>query len=95
MANVSKKDTGLPYDIWIDSVGSSRRVAHHLPRIKVKVDGKMIPISISDNPKILAGRDFPQSSIIKNYILKYREVLERHWNHELTDREALNLLGHL
>lgn len=52
MTNVSTEDTGLPYSIWIDSAGKDRR-SHNDLRIKVKVDGKFIPVSISKNPEIL------------------------------------------
>lgn len=50
MANVSKDDTGLPYDLWIDSAGDSRR--KHGPRVKVQVNNTFIPLIISDNPDI-------------------------------------------
>ena len=93
MANVSKEDTNLQYDIWIDSIGSLRNVSHNIPRIKVKVDGKTISISISTNPKILAGKDFAHSSEIFKWIIKYHDVLMKHWNKEITDKQALNLLG--
>ena len=93
MANVSKSDTGLHYDIWIDSVGSDRKGQHHIPRVKVKVGESMIPISISEDPRILAGEDFVRSGEILRWVAKYHEVLLKHWNKELTDREALNLLG--
>ena len=36
MANVSKTDTNLPYNIWIDSVGKDRNIPHNIPRIKVE-----------------------------------------------------------
>lgn len=95
MANVSTEDTKLPYELWIDSAGSERNVNHNSPRIKVNVDGDMIPVSISDNPKVLvSGKDnFKGKSEITKYIKKYLDVFIKHWNKELTDKEALNLLG--
>lgn len=94
VANVSTKDTELPYELWIDSYGSGRE-AKNIPRIKVNVDGDLIPISISDNPKVLvSGKDnFKSKSEIFKYIKKYLDVFIKHWNKELTDKEALNLLG--
>ena len=35
MTNVSKKDTKLPYDIWIDSKGKNRNTKQNYPRLKV------------------------------------------------------------
>ena len=94
MANVSTKDTKLPYELWIDSYVSDIE-AKNIPRIKVNVDGDLIPVSISDNPKVLvSGKDnFRGKSEIIKYIKKYLDVFIKHWNKELTDKEALNLLG--
>lgn len=94
MATVSKTDTKLPYDLWIDSVGRDRQTEHNLPRIKVDVDGDRIPVSISDDPEILiANKSIPKFSEIKKYIKKYKDVFIRHWNKEISDRQALNELN--
>ena len=47
MAKLSKNDSKLKYDIWLDSAGSIRKVPHNKPRVKLLVDGNIIPISIS------------------------------------------------
>ena len=52
MANVKSFDTGLPYDLWIDSVDADRKTSHSNPRLKVNVDGQFITMEISDNPDI-------------------------------------------
>ena len=52
MANVSKDDTDLPYDLWIDSDGKNRKAGHNSPRLKVDVDGDIIPVSIINDPQI-------------------------------------------
>ena len=93
MAKVSKKDTKLPYDLWIDSMGKSRNTPHSIPRIKVEVDGDRIPISIEICPKVLVNKTFPHSAEIFRYVKKYLQVFLKHWNNEITDREALNMLG--
>lgn len=95
MANVSKQDTGLPYDIWVDSAGKDRRVSHG-PRIKVAVNGKsrrMPEISISDNPELKAGRPFEGMNVVIKWVQKYKDVLLKHYNKELTDKQLLNLLN--
>ena len=97
MANVSKDDTGLPYDFWIDSLGDKRK--SHGPRIKVRVDGKDIPVTISDNPDIPDSvrkkgiEDFPHLAEIKKYIKAYKEVLLAHYRHKITDKQTLILLS--
>lgn len=93
MANVDKQDTGLPYSIWIDSEGRDRVVPYSTPRLKVDVDGERIPVSISDAPKILVDKNIPQFTEIASWIVKYKKVLLKHWNKELSDRQTLNMLG--
>ena len=93
MANVSTQDTGLPYSIWIDSAGKDRKTSHNDPRIKVRVNGEFIPVSISKNPEILVERKFDHSAEVLKWVRKYYDVLIKHWNKELTDKQALNLLG--
>ena len=75
MANVSRKDTNLPYDVQIDA------------------DGKTVSVSVPENPEILSGGSLAHSDEVMKWIVKYRDVLLKHWNKELTDKEALNLLG--
>ena len=93
MANVSKQDTGLPYSIWIDSEGRDRVAPHDIPRIKVDVNGDKIPVTISDTPKILVNKDIPRFTQVASWIIKYKQVLLKHWDKELSDKQALNMLG--
>ena len=54
MARVSKKDTNLPYDLWIDGEGSERQSKHKSPRLKVKVDNNLnVKNSVIRNGSIL------------------------------------------
>lgn len=89
MANVSKNDTGLDYDLWIYSAGIDKKTKHNEPRIKVDVNGNRIPVSISSNPKILTSDKIKGFNKIKDYIIKYENVLLKHWNKEYTDKQAL------
>lgn len=99
MANAVKKDTGLPYDIWLDSKGVERNVSHNSPRIKVEVDGRLIPVLISDNPQIpddvLAKgvKPFRKFNEIRKFIITHKDILLKHWNKELSDLEILTLIS--
>ena len=93
MANVSKKDTKLPYDLWIDSEGKNRNTNQNSPRLIVDCNGDRIPVSISDNPEILVKKRIPGFLKVRTWIRKYLAVFLQHWNKEITDKEALNLLG--
>lgn len=98
MANLDHRKTGLPYDIWIDSVGCERMNTHNSPRIKVKVDGKFIPFEISEDPDIPESvkktglTDFPHKNKIKEYVIAYRKVFLAHYFKQITDTDALNML---
>lgn len=102
MANIKAKRTGLPYDLWIDSMGIDRGNEHcYHPRIKIRLEGSIfIPIDISDDPKIpdsvlkVAGKDFIDNlPTIKKYIKAYRDVLLAHYYKKIDDTQAGNLLS--
>ena len=47
MASVLPKKSGLPYKLWLDPIGKNRKTEHSKsPRIKVEVDGILIPMLI-------------------------------------------------
>lgn len=92
MANAIPRDTKLPFTIWLDSVGVSRKNTHYLPRLKVEVDGDRIPVSISKDPQILVDKTIPHFHEIRSFIIRHYEDLMEHWNNEISDREILNRL---
>lgn len=89
MANLSKEDTNLPYDIWMDSSGIDRAVKHNLPRLKVDIEGNKIPVSISNEPEVLVKNkskdDIPKFRLLVKFIRNNLEVLLRHWRKEIND----------
>ena len=94
MANLTKADSGLDYDIWIDSVGNLRKGSHNEPRLKVDVDNDRIPVLIDEKePKILVNKKIKGFNKIKKWIIQNYDILIKHWNKELTDRQALNALS--
>lgn len=102
MANVSPRVTGLPYTLWIDSAGVGRINTHNEPRVKIKVDGTYIPMTISDNPEIPESvvnnsgiTTFKDINIVKRYIKAYKKVLLAHYLGQIDDTAALSLLSTL
>ena len=95
MAKIDKDDFNLPYDIWLDPAGSSRRVAHKSPRLKVDVNHQQIPFSISDAPQPLVHRKILDESKICEFIVKNKDNLLKHWNLEISDKDILNRLESL
>ena len=92
MAMWSKNRLGLPYDVWVDEAGDSRNNKHNLPRIKIKVDGKLIPIIISDNPRYISRKEIPHISEVLNWVKLNKDILLSHWNLEIDSDAALNKL---
>ena len=91
-AHAEKEDTGLEYDILIDSLGNRKRWSG-CPRVGVIVENVVVPVSISSDPTVLSGKGFPGFAPIHKWVLKYKDPLLAHWNGEMTDREILNMVS--
>lgn len=91
MANIKGRESGLHYDVWLDSLGSRRNIPHNTPRIKVDVDGELIPVIFSPD-KIESLKDFKHKSEILAWVRDNYETLTKHWNGELSDYEAISQL---
>ena len=94
VACATKRETGLPYDVLVDSLGADKRWRRWpgIPRIGVIVDDVVIPVSIADPPVALSGRGFPESEIVFEWVAKYHDPLLKHWNKELDDLEVLTTI---
>ena len=91
-SNLFKFKTGLPYDLWIDDSGAERQVQHNEPRLKVKVNNDLIPVSIKDTPMILADKKIPKFGKVSSWIKNKRSVLMQYWNKEIDKEKAIKLL---
>lgn len=100
-ARLAKNTSGLPFDIFIDSLGCSRN-SNSLPQVRVEVDSKRrIPVSIDKiSPKILSDKvsqkEREKIAEVTGFIAAAYDILIAYWNHFLlSDREALRLLENL
>lgn len=93
MANLRKQESGLPYDLWLDSAGCTRNTHHTVMRIKVGVGDELIPVIIASQRDIRPLRPFRMENEIVSWVVHNYDTLFRHWNGELSDRQALNLLS--
>lgn len=91
MANIRQTITGLPMIIWVDEMGSDRRVKHNTPRLKFQNsystnrEDDLLSISISENPKVLTKNkkiNIKSSDIefLKKWISERYNLLMDHWN---------------
>lgn len=95
VACATKQETGLPYDVLVDSLGADLRWRRRpgIPRIGVVVKDIVIPVSIADPPVILSGIRFESSEIVLRWVAHFRVPLLEHWNKELDDLEILTTLA--
>ena len=99
MANISQSTTGLDVIIWVQTNNTQSTGKHNLPRIKFQNNtatkiqiNELIPISISDDPKILLKNNdlnkikISQTQIngIKQWIMKNKEILIDYWEEKIT-----------
>ena len=107
MATISQNTTGLDVIIWVQTNNTQSTGKHNLPRIKFQNNtatkiqiNELIPISISDNPKILLKNNdlnkikISQTQIngIKQWIMKNKEILIDYWEEKITTDELFQKL---
>lgn len=107
MANISQNTTGLDVIIWVQTNNTQSTGKHNLPRIKFQNNtatkiqiNELIPISISDDPKILLKNNdldkikISQTQIngIKQWIMKNKEILIDYWEEKITTDELFQKL---
>lgn len=92
IANLRKQESGLPYDIWLDSAGYKRNT-HRSVMIKVSIDNELIPIIIASQRDIRPQKHFKRENEIILWASNNYDTLFRHWNGKLSDRQTLNLLA--
>ena len=107
MANISQNTTGLDVIIWVQTNNTQSTGKHNLPRIKFQNNtstkiqiNELIPISISDNPKILLKNNDlnkikisqAQINVIKQWIIKNKEILIDYWEEKITTDELFQKL---
>lgn len=98
MANLQSKDTGEPFEFWVDDVGKDRGGKHNLPRFKPRKGGVELDIIIDgDNirfdkqPTNKLHKFGPYKDALK-FVEKFKEPLLMHWNKEITTTELANII---
>ena len=88
--SISPKDSSLPYELIIDTLGLAE---DDNPMVGVVVGDMVIYVSVSENPENLSRTEFPDQDRVFKWIIQHRELLEDHWYKEITDRELLESLN--
>lgn len=103
MANIDKRELGLPVNIWIESSYLGRNNQHHLPRLKIQIEpnndnsqSNLVPVLISKEPKLLVNKKLGITNRELNKIFEFiknnYDVLMQHWNNEISDFQLGRLL---
>ena len=98
MANLQSKDTGEPFEFWVDDVGKDRGGKHNFPRFKPRKSGVELDIIIDGNdirfdkqPTNKLHKFGPYKDALK-FVEKFKEPLLMHWNKEITTAELANII---
>ena len=54
IATITQEESGLPYDVFIDSLGKDNDIDNN-PRVGVIVNDVVLYVSISDEPECISG----------------------------------------
>lgn len=99
MANLKPSKTGLPFEVWIDEIGSDRNIAHNLPRFKVRAGGTELDIVLSENGVAkIVNKDtrqiqkFGYAKEATDFIEKFSEPLLMHWKGEIDSFDVLQII---
>ncbi len=99
MSNFKPAKTGLPFELWVDEIGSDRNVAHNLPRFKPKANGVQIDIVLNSNGKAeIVNADsrkiqrFKYAKEAIEFIEKLKKPLLMHWNGEIDSDDLLSII---
>lgn len=99
MSNFKPAKTGLPFEFWVDELGSDRNVSHNLPRFKLKANGVQIDIVLNPNGKaeiINADSRKIQKFRFAKEAIEFVEHLQKpllmHWNGEIDSDDLLSII---
>ena len=99
MAKIDKKDTKLPVDIWVNSLGKNRNSHQNLPIVKIPKDknndtqtGNLVPIVLNNTILVKGATKLTENEIkdIIQFLERNKDFFLKHWNGEINDRELLN-----
>lgn len=99
MVNLKPRETGQPFELWVDEIGSDRNVGHNLPRFKPKANGIQLDIMlnrdgsaeiINSDPRKIQKFKYAKEAI--HFIEKFSKPLLMHWNGEISSSELANII---
>lgn len=79
MSNLTPKDTGLDYVIWLIPKNNREK---HGPRLKVRINNVLIPVSICDEPRVCINTNLriPEFRNLQEWIIANKDLLLEYWN---------------
>jgi hypothetical protein len=101
MANLRPSESGLPVTIYISTGFVEGKQLNHGPRIKVSNSYStkfnirdIFVMTIADDPKVIGSSNLKESDVtlIKNFVIKNKEVLEAYWDDDISTMDMLHAL---
>jgi hypothetical protein len=97
MSNLRPDKTGLSNVIWVSYKGKAK----HGPRIKIVTDRgskvsmeNMVSMTISDDPKVIGkGLRGEDEKLIRDFVIKNKDVLLDYWEGNLDTAEMVQLIN--
>ncbi len=86
---LESEETGLPYDIIINSLGIHD---DHTPMIGVILKKRVVFVEISNSPKNLSRKWFPEQKKVYEWIKYHYHELMSHWLLSISDKDLANML---
>lgn len=96
MANLTRENSGEPFDIWVDSAGKFRNAKHNEPRVKASNNGVTIIAGFKNGEysNFQTAKDkikqFGKNNELRKYLIKIKPLLELHWENKVDDQTFLN-----
>lgn len=91
IANLTRKNSGQPFDIWVDSAGKGRNTKHNELRFKAKNNGVTVTAGFENGEytNFQTSKNklqkFGKTKELEEYAIKIKPLLELHWEGKIDD----------
>lgn len=95
MANLTRNKSKQPFDLWVDSAGSSRKAGHSGLRVKASNNGVSVSVGFINGEFTTYKtrkediKKFQHIKELESYLREILPILELHWEEKIDDMEFL------
>lgn len=94
LVQVAKEDSGLKYDIYLYSSGKVKEYLTPIVEIDYGTDLTPVLVFSANEIRLIKKSDLPATDFeeISDYLKRNYDIIVKHWNCEMSDKEVLNTL---